>query len=99
MISVVFHTAGINEKKNREEKKKNLCRTWKGYCLIELGGWARRTGRRARAGRRWARGWCAGRGAGVRGSGRWALGWALGARRWALGACVLGVLGARGRRA
>ena len=90
---MVFHTAGINEKKNREKKIIIiLCRTWKGYCLFELGGWARRTGRRARAGRRWARSWCAGRGAGLRRSGRWGAG--LGAGRQ--GACVLG---ARGRRA
>ena len=41
--------------------------------------WARRTGRRARAGRRWARGWCVGKGAGVRRSGRWGTGPGAGA--------------------
>ena len=41
--------------------------------------WARRTGHRARAGRRWARGWCVGKGAGVRRSGRWGTGPGAGA--------------------
>ena len=41
--------------------------------------WARRTGRKARAGRRRARGWCAGKGAGVRRSGRWGTGPGAGA--------------------
>ena len=41
--------------------------------------WARRTGRRARAGRRWAPGWCVGKGAGVPRSGRWGTGPGAGA--------------------
>ena len=37
MILVVFHTAGINEKKNNyHEKKKFWYRTWMGYCSSEL---------------------------------------------------------------
>ena len=35
MILVVFHTAGINEKK-KEKKKKIWYRTWMGYCPTEL---------------------------------------------------------------
>ena len=85
------------KKKNREKKKISLCRTWKGYCLIELGGWARLGAQgagRAQAG--------AGRAAGAQAGALACAG--VGAGRWALGAgrqgaCVLGVLGARGRRA
>ena len=64
VILVVFHTAGINEKKKYiyHEKKKKIFDAvgWTSYCS-----------------RLWS--------------------WALGAGRH--GACVLGVLGARGRRA
>ena len=58
--------------------------------------WARRTGRRARAGRRWARGWCAGKGAGVRRSGRWGAG--PGARALGVRACWASAAGGRERR-
>ena len=54
MILVVFHTAGINEKK--KGKKKIWYRTWMGYCPIELRaglGTGRVAGRTARS-RRWA---------------------------------------------
>ena len=36
VILVVFHTAGINEKKNNYKKKKIWYRTWMGYCPSEL---------------------------------------------------------------
>ena len=58
--------------------------------------WARRTGRRARAGRRWARGWCAGKGAGVRRSGRWGAG--PGAGALGVRACWASAAGGRDRR-
>ena len=55
MILVVFHTAGINEKK--KEKKKILYRTWMGYCLIEFRACAARCwGAGARRRGRWALG-------------------------------------------
>ena len=59
MILVVFHTAGINEKK-KGKKKKFWYRTWTGYCLIELKaglGAGLGTGcvaRRSARSRRWA---------------------------------------------
>ena len=103
MILVVFHTAGINEKKRK--KKKNLYRTWMGYCPIELG--ARRRGRwgAGLGAGRWARG-RAGAGLGVQARRQQAWQRALGAhwacsmrRRGRRRACrVLGA-GARGWRA
>ena len=59
MILVVFHTAGINEKR-KGKKKKFWYRTWMGYCPIELRaglgaglGTGHMAGRSARS-RRWA---------------------------------------------
>ena len=91
MILVVFHTAGINEKK-KGIKKKFWYRTWMGYCPTDLkaglgaglgtgrAGWAR--GTQARRRRHGCTG--AGRaGAGHEGTGRAGVGRA-GAR--ALGA-------------
>ena len=109
MILVVFHTAGINEKK--KEKKKILYRTWMGYCPIELracaaGRWGAGARRRGRWGAglgagRWARG-RAGAGLGVQARRQRALGahWARSRRRRGRRrACrVLGA-GARGWRA
>ena len=74
-----------------------------GYCpFCGLGYAARRTGRRARTDRRWARGWCAGRGAGLRRRGRWGAGLgagALGRRAWgARQGRVVGVARGRGAR-
>ena len=98
MILVVFHTAGINEKK-KGKKKKFWYRTWMGYCPTELKaglgagqgtervGWARGTqARRRRHGRTGAGRAGSGR-AGAGRAGARALGpWARGARpasgRW-----------------
>ena len=94
-----FPVAERNEKKKYMRKKKNWCRTWMGYCpQAGLGtgraGWARSRsagtalgGRRARLGVLGRAGRaCAQAGAGRTGAGRH-------------GACMLGVLGAHGRRA
>ena len=100
MILVVFHTAGINEKKKKKGKKKFWYRTWMGYCPTEVkagmgaglgtgrAGWARGTqARRRRQG-------CAGAGRGgsralgTRGSGH------MGAGRWGVGRWGAGRWGA-----
>ena len=81
MILVVFHTAGINERKKKGKKKISFWyRTWMGYCPIEL-----------RAGR-----WGAGA-LGRVGVGAGALGWALGERACGRRrACVGARVGATG---
>ena len=78
MILVIFHTAGINEKK-KEEKKKFWCSRLEiilqyNYCIA--GSWAGRGARALGAGalRRWARGASRHTGAGALGAGAWALG-------------------------
>ena len=103
MILVVFHTAGINEKKNILIMKKKIFGTELGWATAQVSlrlGWALGAGR-AGAGRAgtalaaWARGRGAhGRGAHGRGAhGRW------GGRRWgALGAAGIGARSA-GERA
>ena len=93
MILVVFHTAGINEKKNIIIMKKKKFGTEPGWATAQVSlrlGWALGAGR-ASAGRAgtaqttWARG----RGA----HGRW------GGRRWGAGACWERQAWARGAQA
>ena len=108
MILVVFHTAGINEKKKynyHEKKKKNLVQNL-GYCPSELkvglgtGLGVQALGRRrACAGRAWAAQGRAGRAqAGTAGVlGRWA--WRAGRRAWARGQAQKGGSSARAQRA
>ena len=96
----------MNEKKKnhfimKNKKKKFMVQKLRATAhlsrQVELGaGWAHWARSRRKRGAQGARAWRAGRWA-AWALGRWALGWALGAGRQ--GACVLGVLGARGRRA
>ena len=82
MILVVFHTAGINEKKNIIIMKKKKFLQNLGYCPSELKvGLGAGLGAGCWACRRWVG---AGRARGVRGQRRGALG----ARRQARQACV-----------
>ena len=62
-------------KKKKRKNKIILCRTWKGYCLIELGGWALGARLVRRQGRWRAQEWALGRWAG-----RWARGRVAGMR-------------------
>ena len=90
MILVVFHTAGIDEKKNLIIRKKKNFGTGPGWATAQVSlrlGWALGAGRAGtgRAGTAQAA-WAGGRGA----HGRW------GGRRWgALGAAGMGARGAQ----